>query len=423
MPPRALTPSTPGGLLDPNQTTLSANARRTMQNLVAQGIAPNIARQLAIALNKSAVTKAAPRKGYHEAFAEAAKAILPRAMVNMLHVNARAIAGGHGKAARRDELAAGVQKTDGHVPPKGVQAACRRGLDLAGEYGGPGLTAGAKARARRMANGEAQSDAQLARIRSFTARHDSYEKQSSPPSPGYVSWLLWGGDAGKAWAGAKVDNVTKSKRLLAAVKGQKPMGAAFAHARASGKKQDHESRKRRASAYLRSKGHSAIGKSAPLLADVRAETFLKIVREKKKKKDSLAATQKSVSVHVPATIIKSEQPDWQRLVWSVVYEPDTVDAHGDFMDAETIEKAAHNALREGIYVNSEHRGEPLPATVVESYIAPCDFTLSGAAGDTLVRKGTWVMGMHVTDDAAWKGVLDGTYRGFSLEGLAMAHAA
>ncbi len=94
-----------------------------------------------------------------------------------------------------------LAKAEGEVPPQGVRDACRRGLELAPDYGGPGLTEGAKARARAMARGEAISNEQATRMSAWFARHDAnYTRQSSPPSPGYVAFLLWGGDAGRTWA-------------------------------------------------------------------------------------------------------------------------------------------------------------------------------------------------------------------------------
>jgi hypothetical protein len=93
-----------------------------------------------------------------------------------------------------------LTKADGHTPPQGVRAACARGLKLVPEYGGDGLTAGAKARARSMAGGGSVSMANIKRMKAFFARHTE-ANTASPPSPGYVAWLLWGGDAGKAWAG------------------------------------------------------------------------------------------------------------------------------------------------------------------------------------------------------------------------------
>lgn len=42
-------------------------------------------------------------------------------------------------------------------------------------------------------------------------------------------------------------------------------------------------------------------------------------------------------------IAKAE--DEKKLVYGVVYEPDIADAHGDFMTAEEIQKAAHGFLK------------------------------------------------------------------------------
>ena len=105
-----------------------------------------------------------------------------------------------------------LKKASGETPPKGVQQSCQRGLELAPQYGGQGLTDGAKSRARAMANGEAVSQDTLGRMRSFFARHGSYEKQANPPSPGYVAWMLWGGDDGKRWADSFGDDIEKTNK-------------------------------------------------------------------------------------------------------------------------------------------------------------------------------------------------------------------
>ena len=55
-------------------------------------------------------------------------------------------------------------------------------------------------------------------------------------------------------------------------------------------------------------------------------------------------------------LTKSDDP--QKLVYGVVYEPDVEDAHGDFMDAETIEKAAHGFMEEYQNLSLIHISEP-----------------------------------------------------------------
>jgi hypothetical protein len=84
------------------------------------------------------------------------------------------------------------------------------------------------------------------------------------------------------------------------------------------------------------------------------------------------------------------------LVYGVVYSPNTEDTHGDWTTAEEIERAAHNFLptAKSDWTNVNHDGNSLPdVDVVESYIAPCDFTIGGEA----VTKGSWVIVSRVNN--------------------------
>lgn len=107
--------------------------------------------------------------------------------------------------ATRDKLQAtkSYKATDGHVPPAGVRAAAQRGLDLRSEFGRGGTAVGI-ARARDLSNGKRISDSTIKRMNSFFARHavDKRPGWSDPANPtnGYIAHMLWGGDAGKAWA-------------------------------------------------------------------------------------------------------------------------------------------------------------------------------------------------------------------------------
>jgi lambda family phage portal protein len=101
-------------------------------------------------------------------------------------------------AASEDEL---LEAEDGYRPPQAARAAARRGLELRSEYGRGGTAVGI-ARARDIANGRALSLDTIGRMVSFFARHAAYKKNhtTDPPSNSYISWLLWGSDAGRAWA-------------------------------------------------------------------------------------------------------------------------------------------------------------------------------------------------------------------------------
>jgi len=107
---------------------------------------------------------------------------------------------------------------------------------------------------------------------------------------------------------------------------------------------------------------------------------------------------------------------WEKhIVYGVVYEPDEVDTQEDYADAEEIEKAAHLYLEEYGGVSVEHEKLTRQVAVCESYLAPVALTF----GQEKVKKGGWIMAHHVKSPELQKGVEDGTYTGFSMEGTAV----
>lgn len=125
----------------------------------------------------------------------------------------------------------------------------------------------------------------------------------------------------------------------------------------------------------------------------------------KKVQDSEKNTQ-SVEKSWSVSLIKQED---KRLVYGIVLEPETVDAQGDIVSAAEIEESAHGFMLESQVIGRDHE-QTAPARIVESYIAPADLTIGGQS----VRKGSWVMGVKVQDDAFWEQVKNGEYTGFSI---------
>ena len=89
-----------------------------------------------------------------------------------------------------------------------MQAAARRGLELRKKHKKGGLTsqeAGKQGigsgvvRASHLANGKKVSASTLRRMSAFFSRHEK-NKSGGEDDAGYIAWLLWGGDAGRAWA-------------------------------------------------------------------------------------------------------------------------------------------------------------------------------------------------------------------------------
>ncbi|MGA1620698.1 MAG: hypothetical protein ACO35D_04435, partial [Aquiluna sp.] len=97
--------------------------------------------------------------------------------------------------------------------------AARRGLELRKKHGKGGLTtqeAGKQgigsgvARATSLANGESVSYETIKRMAAFFSRHEK-NKSGGEDDAGRIAWLLWGGDAGKAWA-ARIIKMVESRQ-------------------------------------------------------------------------------------------------------------------------------------------------------------------------------------------------------------------
>lgn len=102
-------------------------------------------------------------------------------------------------------------------------------------------------------------------------------------------------------------------------------------------------------------------------------------------------------------------------VYGIVYAPDSVDAQGDWTDAETIRRAADAWMQSGRSrnVDAEHDFTPLPAFVAESWLVK--------SGDPLFadeKPGAWAVGIQIEDAALWDAIEAGDVEGLSLAGTA-----
>jgi len=116
------------------------------------------------------------------------------------------------------------------TPPAGVRAAARRGLELRrtwkrgglsnSEASAQGIGSGVQ-RATNLANGHGISLEVIRQMNGFFSRHqgnyrpDAKESDGGPKA-GEIAWLLWGGNAGKAWAASilrQEDKIEKAEKL------------------------------------------------------------------------------------------------------------------------------------------------------------------------------------------------------------------
>jgi hypothetical protein len=93
------------------------------------------------------------------------------------------------------------------TPTKAIARNAARGLELRRQFGRGGTEVGV-ARARDLKNQHHLSPTTFKRMYAYFARHDVDKRgkdwgNEENPSAGYIAWLLWGGDEGRAWTEEK----------------------------------------------------------------------------------------------------------------------------------------------------------------------------------------------------------------------------
>jgi hypothetical protein len=101
-------------------------------------------------------------------------------------------------------------------PTSGMIAAFKTGLKLHEEgKSGKGLMPATVAWARRAVAGDSMSELKVRQMNAWFARHAVDKKpgwsDAGKETPGYVAWLLWGGDAGRSWAARKVAELDRAE--------------------------------------------------------------------------------------------------------------------------------------------------------------------------------------------------------------------
>lgn len=110
-------------------------------------------------------------------------------------------------------------------------------------------------------------------------------------------------------------------------------------------------------------------------------------------------------------ILKTDEA--KQIVTGIVYEPDILDAHNEFMTEAEIEKAAHLFMKEFRNVDKQHDFTSGYGEVIESWVAKSEMKLE----DQDIKKGSWLMSVHVTDNDTWEGIQKGEITGFSMGGV------
>jgi Putative phage serine protease XkdF len=94
--------------------------------------------------------------------------------------------------------------------------------------------------------------------------------------------------------------------------------------------------------------------------------------------------------------------------------PDSIDLHGDYTSEEEVRKAKESFNRSNMQANLFHVAMTDKFSVIESYLAPVDFSLD----DKVITKGTWLMTLQVHDEDVWTLIKSGEINGISIGALA-----
>jgi hypothetical protein len=89
-------------------------------------------------------------------------------------------------------------------------------------------------------------------------------------------------------------------------------------------------------------------------------------------------------------------------------------------DKQTIQKIALKFFEKGYQKNANemHNSEkPVDVTIFQSWIADESKGIPKMEQFKDLPDGTWFIGMKINDEAQWQKVKDGTFKGFSVEGL------
>jgi len=88
--------------------------------------------------------------------------------------------------------------------PSGVKNNAKRGIEMNQKINNRCATAVGKVRAQQLAQGKPLSVETIKRMYSYLSRAEEYYDEGDSTACGTISYLLWGGLAGKRWAASKL---------------------------------------------------------------------------------------------------------------------------------------------------------------------------------------------------------------------------
>lgn len=271
--------------------------------------------------------------------------------------------------------------------PKGVQDAAKRAQGwVADGYAGDGFTDVGRARMAQLAGGRAISLAVVKKMYAYFARHgvnraSSWDLEDGKPTAWRVAWDAWGGDAGRNWVEGLYDRYELKK--------------AFSD--------DAEV-------------EEVAEKAVPPHSFKQAEDGDNCA-ECKQKKDNWRHLVKSEGTE---SVIAKEVGE-KRFTLAPMYIPDTLDAHGEWTDADELQKAVWEYVRSGDRrIRLQHNRDVVAGEWVECMQIPYPMNVPMYKGDGSIQERTYPAGTVflgvIWEPWAWELVKSGTLSGYSIGG-------
>lgn len=288
---------------------------------------------------------------------------------------------------------------DSFSPPEGVRAEARRALKWIEEgHAGGGFTDVGRKRASDLARGASVSLKTIKRMNSYLARHE-VDKQGKGwsqgsdgyPSAGRVAWAAWGGDAAKSWVGKILRSVEKSVDAIAADPMQMDLDLALGWA----------------------EGEIAWEELPQNVKDAIDEVMVSEVPDEGA--DAIVKADEQ-------TELLHKADSEHRFTLGPWYIPNRYDAHGEWTDADELQKALWEYVRTGDRdIRLQHNRDIVAGEWLEAMSFPVPVNIgmqkSGEAKQVTYPAGTVFLGVQ-WKPWAWDMVKDGKIRGFSIGGAA-----
>ena len=328
-------------------------------------------------------------------------------------------------------------------PPEGVQEAAQRALAWIGEgHAGSGFTDVGRARASQLARGDSVSEDTIRRMASFLARHEGDSQaegfnagEDGFPSAGRVAWDAWGGDPAVSWTRGIIDRLDRDEKSYSDVvltprqkvmyekyewvaetfgKWDGGVGGDGAHYIPANDNVFKDEGLRCANCVFFQGG----GGCEILNMQVEPEGVCKlwVIPE-----SSLTEPPVDKELSRDNSFLRKQAA--QRFTLGPLYVPDFMDAHGEWTDSEELQAGVWEWVRSGdrtIYL--QHDREVRAGEWVEVMTMPQPWTvnMSDGAGNNVGQvtypAGTVFLGV-VWDAKAWKQIVAGKLRGYSIGGF------